>query len=155
MIELELFGRKVLVENVVFDMNGTLTVDGVMPDRIRELLEELAGKVKVYIVTSDTFGVASTYKIPGVEVVVLDSNRSASVQKKEWVERLGADRTVAVGNGYNDHLMLKRAVLGIAVCWREGLCRSALETADIVVASPEDALELLLKPIRIKATTRD
>ena len=155
MIELELFGRRVLVENVIFDMNGTLTVDGVMPERVKMLLEELARRVRVYIVTSDTFGVASTYRIPGVEIVVLDASRSASVQKKEWVERLGADRTAAVGNGYNDHLMLEKAALGIAVCWKEGLCRSALETADVVVASPEDALELLLKPIRIKATTRD
>ncbi len=155
MIEVEVYGRVFRIENVLFDMNGTLSVDGSVPERVRRLLGELAGRVRVLVLTSDTFGTARSLRIPGVEVVVLDASRSASVQKREWVERLGPDRTAAVGNGFNDHLMLSAACLGIAVCWREGASVSALETADVVVASPEDAIGLLLNPLRVKATTRD
>ncbi len=155
MIEVEVHGSVYRVENVVFDMNGTLSVDGVIPEDVREMLVELARRVRVYIVTSDTFGTAEKLDIPGVEVVVLDPKGSASVQKKEWIERLGPERTVAVGNGYNDHLMLERACLGIGVCWREGASLAALEMADVVVFSPQDAIGLLLNPLRIKATTRD
>ncbi len=155
MIELEVYGERYSIEYVVFDMNGTLSVDGTISDEIKSLLEELAAKVKVYILTSDTFNTAKNLHIEGVEVVVLDATRSASVQKKEFVETLDPEKTVAVGNGYNDHLMLERAAVGIAVCWREGACVSALEMADVVVTSPKDAIELLLHPLRLKATTRD
>ena len=155
MIEIEAFGERIEAENVVFDLNGTLAVDGRIPENIKGLLSELSNEARVFILTSDTFGTAKDLGIEGIEVIVLDPKRSASIQKREWIEKLGPERTVAVGNGYNDHLMLSAARLGIAVCWREGACLSALEAADIVVTNPEDAIELLLKPARIKATTRD
>lgn len=143
------------IEYVVFDMNGTISVDGEIPEDVATLLQELAKHVEVYIITSDTFGTAEKLALKGVEVIVLDPTLSASVQKKEWIEKLGADNTVAVGNGYNDHLMLERAALGIAVCWKEGASLTALEMADIVVTSPVDAINLLLNPVKIKATLRD
>lgn len=155
MVELELFGKRVIIENVVFDMNGTLSVDGNIPEGVLNLLGELSGRVNVYILTSDTFGTASKLNLPKVTVKILDPNRSASVQKQEFVRELGSDKTAAVGNGYNDHLMLKEAVLGVAVCWREGAYSGVFECADIVVTSPEDAIGLFLNPLRVKATTRD
>ncbi len=155
MIELELFGRRVSIENVVFDMNGTLSVDGHIPERVLDLLDQLSERVNVYILTSNTFGTASKLKLSKIRVKILDPNRSASVQKQEFVRELGSGETAAVGNGYNDHLMLKEAVFGVAVCWKEGAYSGVFECADVVVTSPEDAIGLFLNPLRVKATTRD
>jgi soluble P-type ATPase len=67
---------------------------------------------------------------------------------------LGELATVAVGNGRNDRLMLKQAVLGIAVLGEEGTATAALMAADIVVRDVFSALELLRHPQRLIATLR-
>jgi len=59
-----------------------------------------------------------------------------------------------VGNGLNDAGLLRRAALGIAVLGPEGLSRLALLAAEVVVGSVVDALDLLLKPHRLRATLR-
>lgn len=50
--------------------------------------------------------------------------------------------------------MLKTAKIGIAVCLNEGCSIDAIKSADILVNSPIDALDLLLNPRRLKATFR-
>ena len=155
MISFSVNGKTYNLEFALFDLNGTLALDGVIPEGVKSRLSELVQKLKVYILTSDTFGTASSLRIPGVEVIPIPSDKSASVEKKRWVEKLGSERCVAVGNGYNDHLMLREAALSIAVCWREGACNLSIESADIVVTDPEVAIDLLLNPKRIVATLRD
>jgi len=61
---------------------------------------------------------------------------------------------VAIGNGANDVAMLSEAAHGIAGLGPEGLAVSALLAADVLVASIDDALELLLNPKRLIATLR-
>ena len=61
MLKLEIPGHSdILLEGIVFDMNGTLTVGGELAARDRELLMLLAGKLQVYVLTADTFGTAAT-----------------------------------------------------------------------------------------------
>jgi len=57
---------------------------------------------------------------------------------------LGGERAVAIGNGANDADMQRAAMLGIAVVGPEGLAGGALAAADVVVASINDALGLLV-----------
>ncbi len=154
MIEFSVNGRCFQIENIVFDLNGTLGEEGRLSPEVKKLLVELAELVKIYIVTSDTFGTAKSLDVPA-EIIALDGKKSASVEKKRWIQRLGADKTAAVGNGYNDHLMLKEAVLGICVIGREGACSLSIETSDIVVTDIRDAISLFLNPKRIVATLRD
>jgi soluble P-type ATPase len=59
-----------------------------------------------------------------------------------------------VGNGANDVDMLAEAALGIAVLGSEGLAVPALIAADVLAASIDEALELLLNPKRLVATLR-
>ena len=40
--------------------------------------------------------------------------------KSDYVETLGADTVVAMGNGANDAAMIERAALGIAILGPEG-----------------------------------
>ena len=70
------------------------------------------------------------------------------------MERLGADRCCAVGNGLNDAPMLRAARLGIAIVGPEGAGSAALAAAEVVCASIIAALELLLDPVTLASTLR-
>jgi soluble P-type ATPase len=59
-----------------------------------------------------------------------------------------------VGNGFDDHLMLHSAALGIAVILGEGAASKTLFEADVVCTSIASALDLLLFPQRLAATLR-
>ena len=161
MIEVEIPGGAVLaIENVVLDMNGTLAVDGKLLEGVAERVRLLAERVQVTVLTADTHGGARHLeKELGVRTVVLkrgDSPKPApeDQQKADFVGSLGAKHTAAVGNGTNDARMLQECALGICVVGREGAAAATLAAADVVVCDVRDALDLLLKPIRLVATLR-
>ena len=69
------------------------------------------------------------------------------------VEKLSGG-VVTIGNGFNDIQMSDVADLSICVIGKEGCCGALLAHTDVVVTSIEDALDLLLKTGRIRATLR-
>jgi soluble P-type ATPase len=85
-------------------------------------------------------------------VVIGKENQTQT--KADYVRQLGLQKTVSVGNGRNDALMLKETGLGIAVIQEEGAAVETLIAADIVTRSILDALDLLLQPLRLTATLR-
>ena len=155
MIEIEIPGYKTLqLEYLVLDLNGTLAVDGALVPGVRDCLEKLAAHLKLSVVTADTFGKATQlFEDLPCEVSVLPAGNQ-DVAKLEYVQKRGAGSTVCVGNGRNDALMLKEAVLGIAVMMGEGTASEALRAADVVCSGIVPALELLLNPLRLTATLR-
>jgi len=156
MIEIAIPGSASLrIEHLVLDYNGTLARDGVPLPRAAALMERLGESVQVHIVTADTFGTARE-KLAGIgsDLVVLHCKEQDRA-KLEYAEQLGIDRTVCIGNGRNDLLMIKEALLGIAVVQEEGACSQTLFHADIVCKSIVDALELLIHPRRLAATLRN
>ena len=76
------------------------------------------------------------------------------MEKKEFVQKLGWESTVCIGNGVNDAGMFEVSALSIIIMGEEGCAVKALTKADIVVKNSEDALNLLLNPKRITATLR-
>jgi len=155
MVKLEIPGRSdILLEGVVFDMNGTLAVDGGMDAGDRELLMLLAGKLQVYVLTADTFGTAATM-FAGLPLEICRlKGRSGFLEKKKFIDSRDSSSLAAVGNGYNDHLMLKSAALGICVLGKEGAHPLTIANADLVVPSTGAALELFLHPLRLVAGLR-
>jgi len=75
-------------------------------------------------------------------------------QKENFVKKLGAKHTIAIGNGRNDRLMLKLSELGIVTIQEEGASYHTIEAADIVVNNINNALDLLLNPMRLIADLR-
>ena len=61
---------------------------------------------------------------------------------------------VTIGNGFNDVAMSEAADLSLCVLGPEGCCGKLVGACDILVRSIPDALDLLLKPDRIRATLR-
>jgi soluble P-type ATPase len=142
------------IEHFVTDFSGTLSEDGVLLQGVREKLNELAGRVHVHVLTSDTFGKARK-ALEGIACTVhILEGEDHPGQKELYIAGLGAKRVVALGNGNNDARMLKAAGLGIVVCLREGCSVESLQAATIFVRSPVDAVELLLYPKRLIATLR-
>ena len=144
----------VRLEHLVTDFTGTLSVDGMLVPGIREQLGKISEFLKVHVVTADTFGKARG-ELEGVNCEFhLLHGEDHDVQKKDYVTKLGPEKIVALGNGNNDRKMLKVVRIGIVVCLKEGCSKDALTSADILVTSANDALDLLLNPKRLKATLR-
>jgi soluble P-type ATPase len=156
MIEIQIPGRNnVLIKNVVFDYNGTIAVDGVIPQDIRNELITLSRILNIYVLTADTYGnVRTQCKELPVSVETFE-NGNVSICKMEFVMKIGNANTLAVGNGINDVEMFKQSALSVAVLGEEGCATKTLFNADIVVKSIKDVFQMLYKTERIKATLRD
>jgi soluble P-type ATPase len=154
MFKLEIPGfGSVQLENLLCDLNGTLAVDGVLSNQTREKILKIKEILNIHIVTAGTHGHLDEVKELGIILVKLDPGMEAE-QKLNYLLKLGPKKTAVLGNGANDLLMMKRASLKIAVLGREGAFTPTLQAAQIVVTSPEDALELFLSPKRLLATLR-
>ena len=155
MIRIDIPGAGVLeFDHFVTDFSGTLSEDGALLPGIKEKLNKLAEKLRVHVLTSDTFGRAEE-ELRGVNCAIhILKGEEHTMQKEKYVLALGADRVAALGNGNNDAGMLKAASLGIAVCLKEGCSVRAVEAAKILVSSPIDAVDLLLSTKRLAATLR-
>ncbi|MDP2212171.1 MAG: HAD hydrolase family protein [Candidatus Aquicultor sp.] len=155
MINLDIPGRGIYqLKSLVLDMNGTIAFDGIIPETVIGRLQKLSGGLEIYVITADTHGRLDSQrdKLPaGIQKVTPPGE---GLQKAEFLENLGAETAVAIGNGANDVAMLKLAKLAIAVIGGEGCSAEVLEAADIITKSPEDALDLLLNTNRLIATLR-
>ena len=155
-VSVEIPGRGLLnLEHIILDFNGTMAVDGQLIPGVEDKLNRLAGLLNVHVLTADTFGTGrEACRLIKCQVHVLPDNDRGGVAKEKFVSELGAEKVVAVGNGMNDVLMLKKAALGIVVLGREGTAAAALAAADVVVTDINHGLEMLLHPLRLKATLR-
>ena len=46
------------IENILLDLNGTLATDIKIPSEVKEKINSLSQKAKIYIITADTQGTA-------------------------------------------------------------------------------------------------
>jgi soluble P-type ATPase len=139
------------LHHAVFDINGTLAVDGKPLPNVAAALKSLATFLSIHLLTAGTHGnlkeLEETFGFP-LQII------SNGEEKAWYVQQLGPDRVIAFGNGANDAGMLRLAAIGVAVLAAEGVAISALHAADVLVTGPIDAIELVLKPKRLVATLR-
>lgn len=139
---------------LLLDMNGTLTTDGILIPGVKDRIELLRTKLKIFLLTADTFGSGAQVAAElGIELAKV-SGVNGGEDKRTFIRELGAGCTAAIGNGFNDVLMLEDAALSVAVIGREGCHSMAIFKADIVVSHIIDALDLLVNPLRLIATLR-
>jgi soluble P-type ATPase len=143
--------------HLVLDYNGSLATDGALIPGVAEGLRELALPpygLCVHVVTADTNGTARR-QLEGLPCVVSILGPQAQDRAKlEYVQNLGAAWTVAVGNGYNDRLMLAEAALGIVVIGEEGAAVQTVLASRVACLDMLSALDLLRRPHRLAATLR-
>jgi P-type E1-E2 ATPase len=155
MIELTIPGRGPLrIAHLVTDVNGTLAVDGILIDGLAKRLTPLRDRLEIHLLTADTFGrqtaIDEQLKLEAVRV----QPGEEALTKAQFVNRLGAETVVAIGQGANDAEMLKAAALGICVMSKEGVAVETLLSADLLLPDIFAALDLLDKPLRIIASLR-
>ena len=155
MIELDIPGRgNHNIEHVVFDVNGTLAVDGIILPGVEDLLKTLKDQVKIHLLTADTHG--RQQKIDrqlGLSAVRVNRGNETQ-QKADYLIDLGKEKSAAIGQGASDSLMLKEAVIGICLLSQEGTSLDTILAADIIVPDVIAAINLLLNPIRLIASLR-
>lgn len=152
MILLEIPPREVIeLQHAVFDINGTLAIDGTPIPGAVERLKSLADLLSLHALTAGTQGnLAELEQALGLPLHIISSGE----EKTRYVQQLGPGNVVAFGNGMNDVGMLRLAAIGIAILAGEGLAVGALQAADVLALGPLDAMDLLLKPKRLVATLR-
>jgi P-type E1-E2 ATPase len=142
------------IQHAVIDVNGTLATDGHLIKGVHPRLIALSDHLEIHLLTADTHGRQAEIDAALKLVATRVTPGNESSQKVEFVEGLGAEGVIALGNGANDIGMLKAARIGIAVLGEEGLNVEAMLAADMIVPNILDALDLLLIPQRLVATLR-
>ena len=152
MISITIPGReKLLLTDAVFDVNGTIAVDGAPLAGVAERLQMLLEHLSLHILTAGTHGkLAELERALDIPLRII----STGEDKARYVQQLGPEHVIAFGNGANDAAMLRLAAIGVAVMSSEGVSRLALQAADILVHGPLDAIDLALYPKRLIATLR-
>jgi soluble P-type ATPase len=138
--------------DLLLDYTGTLSLDGILLPGIAERLTDLAQSIRITVLTADTFGQAER-QLEGLPLTVRVIR--TGIDKASFVQEMGPERVIAIGNGRNDVPMMLLARLGLAVVGPEGAAAELLRHADVVVTDVHQALDLISSPLRLKATLRD
>ena len=152
MIRIDVPSRGIIeLEHAVFDINGTLAIDGILIPNVLERLRVLGEQLTLHALTAGTHGnIAQFERALGFPIRIIDSGED----KLRYVEQLGPANVVAFGNGTNDVGMLGLATIGVAILAGEGVAIRTLLVADVLALGPVDAIDLLLHPRRLIATLR-
>ena len=120
MIEINIPGRaKLTLEHLVMDVNGTLALDGILIAGVAERINRLRNRLDVHLLTADTHGgQALIDQALGLKAVRIQPGNEIE-QKAAYVQQLGAEHVVAIGQGANDAGMLQTAALGLHRHWLE------------------------------------
>ena len=139
------------LQHAVFDVNGTLAVDGKPIPGVTDRLKALGEHLSLHVLTAGTHGnIAELERVLGFPLHMI----TIGEEKVHYVEQLGPASVIAFGNGMNDVGMLRLAAIAVAVLAGEGVAIGALQAADVLALGPVDAIDLVLNPKRLVATLR-
>ena len=155
-IDIPGFGKR-HIRIAVSDYTGTHSLGGKIEPGVKKRLRELVTLVDLHIVTADSFGTAER-ELEGIAIPHKLRTARQDIEKADYVSQFHLQHVAALGNGNNDRLMLKAVKegggLAIAVDNGEGCALDAMRNADLFVVGAANAIDLLLNPLRLKATLR-
>ena len=155
MIHIAIPGRgDYAIVHLILDLNGTIALDGRIIEGVEERLEKLSQKLDITVVTADTNKNAARVLGDLPVTIFIIKETQENDQKLGVVLEKGQNRTVGIGNGRNDVSMLRESAIGICVLGGEGASAEAMVASNLVVATINHALDLLLKPHRLRASLR-
>lgn len=155
MIQIDIPGKKSFaIKHVIFDYNGTIAMDGRIIPGVKQGINQFSDRLKFHVLTADTFGSVKKQLHDVDASLSIISKDNQDKKKLDYLEKLGPDQTICVGNGQNDTLMLKEACIGIAVLGDEGMSSACLGASDLMVKNILDVFGLLETPERLIATLR-
>ncbi|MCT4633837.1 MAG: HAD hydrolase family protein [Firmicutes bacterium] len=142
------------IKNLIFDYNGTIAKKGQVIEGLKEVIVALCQDFNVFIVTADTYGsVRENFKDTPVKIKIISGDHEADLKLKALFE-IGPENSISFGNGRNDVHMLKQSAIGIGIIGSEGMASSLVQSADILVKSIFDAVDLVNNKNSLIATLR-
>lgn len=146
--------KTIKVKNIVFDYNGTIATSGFVSSEVFDQIIALTKTFNVFIVTADTFGtVRKRFDATPVEVYIIDRDNGTD-DKAQFVETIGAEHTIALGNGNNDDQMLNVSAIGISVLGDEGVSVKTLNSSDLLIKDLLDFFDMVEQPKKLIASLR-
>jgi len=141
------------IKNIVLDLNGTVTESGNLIPGVLDSLQSLRSEgLDIYVLSGDTRGTLGQALAGALGIQPVVTNTAE--QKKAFVESIGPNHTVCIGNGNIDIDMFRVSKLSICTIQAEGATTRALFEADIVVTHIEHAIDILRDPVKLIATLR-
>jgi soluble P-type ATPase len=140
------------IKTIVFDLNGTLQVNGEVPKGVKERIEKLKLLgFKLVFFSGDVRGNAPKV----AEELGIDFIPTFNSQDKEReFLKFDTKTTAAVGNARIDIGTFKHAVLSIATLQSEGIHVEILKYVDVIVPGINDALDFFINEGTFKGTMR-
>jgi soluble P-type ATPase len=140
------------IKTIVFDLNGTLQVNGVVPEGLKERMEKLKSLgFKLVFFSGDVRGNAP--KVAHELGIDFISTFNAEDKEREFL-KFDTNTTAAVGNARIDIGTFKHAVLSIATLQSEGIHIEILKYVDVIVPHINDALDFFINEGTFKGTMR-
>jgi soluble P-type ATPase len=142
----------ILIQNIILDMNGTLSVQGVIKESTKEIIHRLKGVgYKIVLFSGDVRGTAQDL----CNDLNIDFKKAKDGNDKETYAKLfKKEETVAVGNSRIDIGTFKNSVLSIATLQPEGIHTDIIKYVDIICPSIDDALSLLFDQKSLDGTLK-
>jgi len=155
MIQIHIPGfHDLTIENILLDFNGTIAIDGCLIDGVREKIDQFSDQLAFHVITADTFGSVKK-ELEDVKCFLhIIPEKNQGLSKLTTLQTLGPKKTIGVGNGSNDELLLKEAILGVAVLQQEGVSTKTLMASNLVIRHILDLFEYFEKPNRLVASLR-
>lgn len=140
------------LNTIVLDLNGTLAVNGKVPEGVSERIKKLKELgFKILLFSGDQRGTAlGISQDLGIEL----KRASTTEEKEALTKELNAQTTVAIGNARIDIGTFKHSKISIGTIQAEGIHTGILPHLDILVPSINDALDLLINKDSFEATMR-
>lgn len=140
------------LDTIILDLNGTLSVNGKIPDGVKDKLAKLKELgYQIYLFTGDQRGTADELtKSLGISFLKTKNTQ----EKEEAAINLDHGKTVAIGNARIDIGTFNHARIRIATLQSEGIHAGIIPFIDILAPSIVDAFNLLIDPDTFSATMR-
>jgi soluble P-type ATPase len=145
--------KRINIETIVLDLNGTLAVYGQISDTTQELIQTLKSLgYQIVLVSGDIRGNGQEWASRlGIQFI------SAQNSDEKWaaMQHFKKEHTAAIGNARIDIGTFKHAALSIATLQDEGIHAGILSYVDIIVPSIDAALNLFIQTQSLEATLRE
>jgi len=145
-------GETLEINTIVLDLNGTLTVKGILENSTIELIKQLQNNsFRLVLISGDIRGNAKTIADKlGMDLYL----GSTSDEKAAQMQQFDKNKTAAIGNARIDIGTFENAVLSIATLQSEGIHTAIINHVDIIVPSIDDALRLFIDKKSLEGTLR-
>jgi len=140
------------INTIILDLNGTLSVGGVVPEGAKERLDNLKDMgAKIVLFTGNTRNDADEL----AQDLGIDWELAKTAEdKRDLALQMDPETCATIGNGRIDLELMKEVKLGIVTLQAEGVHTQTLLAADIVVPTINDGLDLFIEEQRLIATLR-